>query len=138
MSKTSIIAHRGAFGYFPEHTIAGYSLALELGSDYIEPDLVLSKDNVFFAFHDILLDEISNIKEIENLKERKSIKLVDGEEVTGYFICDFTAKELKQIKISQRYTTTRSHYFDYLYEIPTLSEIVETVRSYYNPFQRLL
>jgi glycerophosphoryl diester phosphodiesterase len=138
MPKTNIIAHRGAFGHFPEHTIAGYNLALELGSDYVELDLVLSKDNIFFAFHDILLDEITNIKEIDILQQRISTRVVNGEEITGYFVCDFTSIELKQIKIRQRYLSTRSHYFDNIYEIPTLSEIVQMVKSYFNPFKRYL
>lgn len=59
--RTDIVSHRGANGYVPEHTLASYILAIELNADYIEPDLVLSKDGVFFAMHDILLDYMTNI-----------------------------------------------------------------------------
>jgi glycerophosphoryl diester phosphodiesterase len=59
--RTDAISHRGANGYIPEHTIAAYSLAIDLKADYIEPDLVLSSDGVFFAMHDILLDNMTNI-----------------------------------------------------------------------------
>ena len=68
--STQIISHRGASGYLPEHSLVSYELAIELGTDYIEPDLVLSKDGVFFAVHDVTLDETTNVADFPEYSSR--------------------------------------------------------------------
>jgi len=127
LNRSSIISHRGASGYLPEHSLAAYRLAIDLGTDYIEPDLVLSRDGIFFALHDILLDNTTNIIEFPQFKNRLQTRLVDGEVVTGYFVNDFSSTELKSLRVKQRLPNSRSNLTDSLFEIPTLEAIFELV-----------
>lgn len=121
--KTDVIAHRGASGYIPEHSLEGYSLAVSLGADYIEPDLVLSKDGIFFDLHDVLLDDTTNIIDFPQFANRSKTDTVEGVEFTGYFVSDFTAVELKMLRLKQRLPLTRSTLLDGFLEIPMLTEI---------------
>ena len=127
--RTAIIAHRGASGYLPEHSLASYLLAIDIGTDYIEPDLVLSKDGTFFALHDLLLDDVTNIKDFPEYQNRTTTRTVEGYSFTGYFVSDFTAKELKRLRLKQRLPDTRSTLFDGEFEIPLLTEIFDLVRD---------
>jgi len=93
-----VIAHRGASGYRPEHTLASYKLAIEQGADYIEPDLVSTMDGVLVARHE---NEISGTTDVTNHPEfaaRKSTKIVDGRSITGWFTEDSTLAELKTLR----------------------------------------
>lgn len=92
ISKT-IIAHRGASGYLPEHTLEGVAMAHSFGVDYIEPDIVLTKDNQAVVIHDIHLDTTTNVKSIFPKKHRS-----DGR----FYVIDFTLNELKQLKVNKR------------------------------------
>ena len=118
-----IISHRGASGYIPEHSIPAYKLAIDLQTDYIEPDLCLSKDGVFVALHDLLLDDTTNIASFPEYNNRKRTQLVDGKILTGYFVNDFTISELKELRLNQR-LPQRSQLYNGLFEIPTLDEIM--------------
>jgi glycerophosphoryl diester phosphodiesterase len=88
-----VIAHRGASGYLPEHTLEAAILAYTMGSDYIEQDLVLSKDGVAVVLHDIHLDTVTNVAKIFPNRHRD-----DGR----YYVLDFTLSELKQLKVHER------------------------------------
>ncbi len=126
-----IIAHRGASGYIPEHSIPAYQLAMDLNTNYIEPDLCLSKDGVFVALHDLLLDDTTNVASFPEYSNRKKTQEVDGQMLTGYFVSDFTIGELKQLGLNQR-LSQRTQTYNGLFQIPTLDEIVNLIQFQYN------
>ncbi len=120
-----IIAHRGASGYRPEHTIESYRLAIEQGADVIEPDLVMTKDRILVARHE---NEIGATTDAAaKFPDRKRTKVIDGQSTTGWFAEDFTLAELKQLRARER-LEFRSHRFDGRFEIPTFEEILVFVR----------
>ncbi len=122
-----VIAHRGASGDRPEHTLEAYKVAIEGGADFIEPDLVITKDGVLIARHEPILDGTTNVAEVFGA-DRKSTKLLDGVEVTAYFAEDFTLAEIKQLRAIQP-LSFRDPAFDGLYEIPTFKEVIELVQQ---------
>ena len=121
-----VIAHRGASGDFPEHTLAAYRAAIAAGADFIEPDLVITKDGVLIARHEPLLDDTTNVAEI--FPDRIATKNLDGTEITGYFAEDFTLAEIKQLRAVQS-RDFRDPNFDGLFEVPTLQEVIELVQE---------
>lgn len=117
----SIIGHRGASGYRPEHTLQSYELAIEQGADYIEPDLVMTKDNVLIARHE---NEISETTDVAvKFPERKKTKSIDGKEVTGWFTEDFTLAEIKTLRAKER-LPFRDQSFNGKFEVPTFDEVL--------------
>lgn len=122
-----VIAHRGASGDFPEHTLEAYRAAIAAGADFIEPDLVTTSDGVLIARHEPMLDDTTNVADVFG-PERQSTKLLDGFEVTAYFAEDFTLEEIKQLRAVQS-RDFRDPNFDGLFEIPTLQEVVELVQD---------
>jgi glycerophosphoryl diester phosphodiesterase len=114
-----VIAHRGASGYVPEHTLEAYAVAHAMGADYIEPDLVLTKDKVFVCLHDIHLDLTTNVKDV--FPDRKR---ADGK----YYAADFTLSEIKQMsaveRLPMRFPKGKSHF-----AIPTFVEMIELVQG---------
>ncbi|MEW5859258.1 MAG: glycerophosphodiester phosphodiesterase [Cyanobacteriota bacterium] len=126
-----VIGHRGASGYRPEHTLASYELAIEMGADYIEPDLVSTKDGVLIARHE---NEISGTTDVANRPEfanRKTTKTIDGKPVTGWFTEDFTLAEIKTLRAKERIPELRpgSTKYDGLYEVPTLQEVIDLAKK---------
>lgn len=119
-----IVGHRGACGYRPEHTLESYELAISMGADYIEPDLVISKDGVLIARHENEISETTDVA--EKFPSRKTTKKIDGKEITGWFTEDFTIKELKSLKAKER-LPFRSQDYNGKFEIPTFSEVLELV-----------
>lgn len=136
--KTKIIAHRGASSYIPEHSVAAYSVAVNLGADYIEPDLVLSSDGIFFALHDLLLDGVTDISQHPEFSDRLTSKIVEGKTYTGYFVSDFLSTELKTLRLRQRLPNTRSTLFDGLLEIPTFTEIIDAHKEFQSRSGRII
>ncbi len=124
-----IIAHRGAQYIYPEHTIKGYKKAIEIGADYIEPDLVLTKDGVFVARHEPFISGTTNVKDIPEFAHLKTTKVLDGIEVTDWFVSDFTLKELKILKAKQSWDN-RSKAYDDKFEIPTFEEIIALAKNF--------
>ncbi|NDJ26105.1 glycerophosphodiester phosphodiesterase [Nostoc sp. B(2019)] len=126
-----IIAHRGASGYRPEHTLAAYELAIALGSDYIEPDLVSTKDGVLIARHENEISETTNVASHPEFTNYKTTKIIDGESKTGWFTEDFTLAELKTLKAKERIPELRPQNtaYDGLFEIPTLQEIIDLAQQ---------
>lgn len=122
-----VIGHRGASGLLPEHTLEAYATAIAQGADFIEPDLVSTKDGVLIARHEPMLDDTTNVAEVFG-EDRMSTKLLDGEEVTAYFAEDFTLEEIKQLRAVQQ-LDFRSEEFDEAFEIPTFQEVIELVRE---------
>lgn len=124
-----VIAHRGASGYLPEHTLEGYRLAVELGADYIEPDVVMTSDGVAVARHDNVLNLTTDVADHPEFADRKTTKAVDGEEIEGWFSEDFTLAEIKSLRAIERIPDVRpaNTEFDGLYEVPTLDEVLALV-----------
>ncbi len=122
-----VIAHRGASGDFPEHTLEAYRAAIAAGADFIEPDLVTTSDGVLIARHEPMLDDTTNVAEVFG-PERQSTKLLDGFEVTAYFAEDFTLEEIKQLRAVQS-RDFRDPNFDGLFEIPTFQEVIELLQE---------
>ena len=121
-----VIAHRGASGHRPEHTLEGYRLAIEMGADFIEPDLVCTRDGVLIARHE---NEIGGTTDVaERFPTRRRTATVDGRAVTGWFAEDFTLAEIKTLRARER-LATRSHAYDGQFSIPTFEEVIELAQQ---------
>ena len=126
-----IIAHRGASGDRPEHTLAAYELAIDQGADFIEPDLVVTKDLELVSRHENELSgttDVANREEFDHLRREKTI---DGQRVAGWFAEDFTLEELRTLRAKERVPASRPENtrFNGLYQVPTFEEIVKLVRA---------
>ena len=124
-----VIGHRGASGDRPEHTLESYRLAIEQGADYIEPDLVSTRDGVLVARHE---NEISTTTDIASRPEfagRRTTKTIDGAPVTGWFTEDFTLAELKTLRAKERLPQVRGSAYDGRFEIPTLREVLDLAKQ---------
>ncbi len=126
-----LIAHRGASGERPEHTLASYERAIDAGADFIEPDLVPTKDLKLVARHDTELSDTTDVASREEFAGRKRTKDVEGRLVSGWFAEDFTLAELRTLRARERLTPLRpaNARFDGLYQIPTFEEIVALVKA---------
>lgn len=118
-----VVAHRGASGYLPDHTLEGYAKAIELGADYIEPDLVSTKDGVLIARHEPNLKDTTDVARHPEFAERKRTLKVDGAEEEGWFASDFTLAEIKTLRAVQP-RADRSKAFDGQFSIPTFDEVL--------------
>lgn len=123
-----VIAHRGASGYRPEHTLASYQLAIEFGADYIEPDLVATRDGHLIARHEPLLDDTTDVKSRPEFASRRTTKTLDGKQVTGYYASDFTLAEIRQLRAVQP-NPARSKEYDGKFTVPTFEEILDLVQQ---------
>jgi glycerophosphoryl diester phosphodiesterase len=121
-----VIAHRGASCYRPEHTLAAYALAIDMGADYIEPDLVSSRDSVLVARHENEIGETTDVA--ARFPNRRTTKTIDGRSVTGWFTEDFTYAELRILRARER-TESRSHAYDGQFLIPTFDEVLALADS---------
>jgi glycerophosphoryl diester phosphodiesterase len=122
-----IIGHRGASGYRPEHTLASYRLAAEQGADYIEPDLVSTRDGVLVARHEPEIGGTTNVADHPEFADRKTTKVVDGTSLTGWFTEDFTLAELKTLRAKERIPQLRpaNTAYDGRFEVPTFQEVLD-------------
>ena len=123
-----MIGHRGASGYLPEHTLESYRRAIQLGADFVEPDLVTTKDGHLVARHEPVMDNTTDVKTRREFASKRTTKTLDGIATTGFFVSDFTLEEIKQLRAIQPFAG-RSKEFDGLYQIPTLQEIIEMVQG---------
>jgi len=123
-----VIGHRGASGYRPEHTLASYELAIQMGADYIEPDIVSTKDGVLIARHENDISETTDVGNVREFANRKTTKKIDGREVTGWFTEDFTLAEIKTLRAKER-LPFRNHSYDSQFEIPTLQEVIDLAKQ---------
>ncbi|MGH8229540.1 MAG: glycerophosphodiester phosphodiesterase [Steroidobacteraceae bacterium] len=126
-----VIGHRGASGYVPEHTLVSYFLALEQGADYIEPDLVSTRDGVLVARHENEIGATTDVGRHPEFAARRTRKVIDGKTVEGWFTEDFTLEELKRLRARERIPEIRpgNARLDGELEIPTLEEILGLVRA---------
>ncbi len=127
----TVIAHRGASGYRPEHTLAAYRLAIAQGADMIEPDLVCTADGVLVARHENELGRTTDIASRADLADRRTTKLVDGEQVTGWFSEDLTFAELRTLRAVERLPELRpaSTVYDGRFLVPSLDEVLDLART---------
>ncbi|WP_121117507.1 glycerophosphodiester phosphodiesterase family protein [Croceibacterium ferulae] len=126
-----IIAHRGASGERPEHTLAAYDRAIDAGADFVEPDLVVTADGVLVARHENEIGSTTDVADHPEFVARRTTKVIDGVELTGWFAEDFTLAELRTLRARERIPQLRpaNARFDGLYQIPTLAEIIALVRA---------
>ena len=123
-----VIGHRGGgSGYLPEHTLEAYALGIELGADFVEPDLVATKDGHLVVRHEPDLTNTTNVKDLPQFVARKRTVMLDGVPVTGFFASDFTLAEIKQLRAVQP-VGVRDQGFNGRYTIPTLPEVIEFVK----------
>lgn len=113
LSSPIVIAHRGASGERPEHTIAAYQLAIAQGADVIEPDLVPTSDGVLVARHENEISETTDVADHPEFADRRTTKTIDGKELTGWFTEDFTVAELKTLRAKERLPLMRPGNRDY-------------------------
>jgi glycerophosphoryl diester phosphodiesterase len=125
-----VIGHRGASGYRPEHTLAAYKLAIDMGADYIEPDLVSTKDHVLVARHENEISGTTDVADHPEFADRKATKTIDGVAVTGWFTEDFTLAELRTLRAKERLPDIRpaNTAFDGLYQIPTFQQVINLAK----------
>jgi len=122
-----VIGHRGASGYRPEHTLASYELAARMGADFMEPDLVPTKDGVLVCRHEPEIGGTTNVADHPEFAARKKTAILDGTAVTGWFTEDFTLAELKTLRAKERLPQVRQHntMWDGRFEIPTFQELLD-------------
>ena len=121
--KPLVIGHRGAAGYLPDHTLEGYRRAVEMGADFIEPDLVATKDGVLVARHEPNIVATTDVKDRPEFAKRKRKAVVDGFEEEGWFVSDFTLAELKTLRAVQP-LSDRDQRYNGQFAIPTFEEVL--------------
>lgn len=126
-----VIAHRGASGERPEHTLMAYRLAIEEGADFIEPDLVATKDGHLVVRHENEIGGTTDVARRPEFAARKTSKTIDGQKVEGWFTEDFTLAELKTLRTRERLPQLRpgSAKFDGREAIPTYQEVVDLAKA---------
>ena len=122
-----VIGHRGASGYLPEHTLEGYALAIELGADFIEPDLVATKDGHLIARHEPNIINTTDVATRDEFKSRKRVVKLDGVDEEGFFASDFTLAEIKTLRAKQAFGE-RPQQFNGKFEIPTFDEVIHLAK----------
>ena len=129
--KPEVFGHRGACACRPEHTLASYALAIADGADYVEPDLVITKDGVLVARHENNIAETTDVKSRPEFSGRRTTKTVDGEPVTGWFTEDFTLAELKTLRAVERLPQVRPQNtrYDGEFQVPTFEEYLDFVAA---------
>jgi glycerophosphoryl diester phosphodiesterase len=122
-----VIGHRGASGYRPEHTLASYELAIALGADFVEPDLVITRDGALVARHENEISETTDVADRSDFRGRRTTKRIDGRQVSGWFVEDFTFEEIKTLRARER-LPFRDRSWDGRFEVPTFQEVLDLAR----------
>ena len=122
--KPPVVAHRGASALLPEHTLAAYARAIDDGADYIEPDLVATRDGVLVARHENEIGGTTDVAQRPEFASRKRRQVIDGETSEGWFTEDFTLAELKTLRARERLPELRDTSHDGRYEIATLEDVI--------------
>lgn len=127
-ARPLVVGHRGASGYRPEHTLESYQLAIDMGADFIEPDLVATKDGVLVARHEPNITNTTDVATRAEFADRKTTKVVDGVSEEGWFASDFTLAELKTLFAKQA-NAARDQSYNQMYRIPTLQEVLDRAKA---------
>ena len=130
-SRVIVIAHRGASGERPEHTLESYQRAIDQGADYIEPDLVMTRDGILVARHENEIGGTTDVEHHPEFANRRRSQVIDGETMTGWFTEDFTLAELKTLRARERLPDLRpaNRAFDGRFTVPTFAEILQLARD---------
>ncbi|HWU76712.1 MAG TPA: glycerophosphodiester phosphodiesterase [Rhodanobacter sp.] len=123
--RVQVIAHRGASAWRPEHTLAAYGKAIADGADFIEPDLVMTRDGVMVARHENEIGGTTDVAGHPAFARRETTRTIDGKPVTGWFTEDFSLAELKTLRARERLPQMRSTTFDGQFQVVTLDEIID-------------
>jgi len=133
-----VIGHRGAAGYLPDHTLPGYALAIKLGADYIEPDLVSTKDGYLVARHEPNIVATTDVADHPEFADRKrSVSIDGGAPEEGWFVSDFTLAELRTLRAKQPFDD-RPQRFNGKFRIPTLEEVIALAKRYSKRYHRTI
>jgi glycerophosphoryl diester phosphodiesterase len=124
-----VIAHRGASGERPEHTLEAYRLGIEQGADFVEPDLVATKDGVLVCRHENEISGTTDVASHPEFAARRATKTVDGASVSGWFTEDFTLAELKTLRARERLPELRGTAFDGRFEVPAFEELLQLLAT---------
>jgi glycerophosphoryl diester phosphodiesterase len=129
VSRVIVIGHRGASGERPEHTLESYRLAIEEGADFVEPDLVMTKDGVLIARHEPEIGGTTNVADHPEFASRRRSQVIDGERMDGWFTEDFTLAEIKTLRARERLPQIRpaNVAYDGKFQVPTFEEILQLV-----------
>ncbi|KHN65800.1 glycerophosphodiester phosphodiesterase [Acinetobacter calcoaceticus] len=140
LPKILVVGHRGASALRPEHTLASYQKAIDDGADFIEPDLVSTKDGVLVTRHENEIGGTTNVSTLSQFADRKITKNIDGKDLTGWFTEDFTLSELQQLKARERipeFRPANTAYND-LYPVPTLEQVIELAEANYKKTGKII
>jgi glycerophosphoryl diester phosphodiesterase len=126
MTAPLVLAHRGASGYRPEHTVAAYELSVAMGADYIEPDLVMTRDGVLVDRHEPEIGSTTDVASRPEFADRRTTKALDGTSVTGWWVEDFTLEEFKTLRAIERLPKVRpaNMAYDGQQAVPTFAELL--------------
>jgi glycerophosphoryl diester phosphodiesterase len=129
-AKPLVIGHRGAPGYRPEHTLASYELAARMGADYVEPDLVSTKDGVLVARHENEIGGTTDVADHPEFAGRRTTKTIDGVAISGWFTEDFTLAELRTLRAKERIPEIRQRNTIYngRFQVPTFQEVIDLTK----------
>ena len=128
-STPTLYAHRGASALFPEHTLAAYARAIQDGADFVEPDLVCTRDGVLVARHEYAITDTTDVAGRAEFAGRKTKKVIDGQAHEGWFVSDFTLSELKNLRAVERLPKLRGTTHDGQFQIVSLEEIIDFVAA---------
>lgn len=136
----TVFGHRGAAGYRPEHTASGYRLGAQMGADYLEPDLVPTKDGQLVDRHEPEIGGTTDVASHPEFANRKRTVTIDGVKTTGWFTFDFTLKELRRLRAVERIPAIRQHntLYNGLDPVPTLQEDIDQVRALSKEYGRTI
>ncbi|MGN2484523.1 glycerophosphodiester phosphodiesterase [Acinetobacter calcoaceticus] len=140
LPKILVVGHRGASALRPEHTLASYQKAIDDGADFIEPDLVSTKDGVLVTRHENEIGGTTNVSTLSQFADRKITRNIDGKDLTGWFTEDFTLSELQQLKARERipeFRPANTAYND-LYPVPTLEQVIELAEANYKKTGKII
>jgi glycerophosphoryl diester phosphodiesterase len=129
--RVEVLGHRGACAWRPEHTLASYALAIRDGADFIEPDLVCTRDGVLVARHENNLTETTDVAQHAAFASRRTRKTIDGQTEEGWFVEDFSLSELKRLRAVERIPKIRpgNTVYDGRFQVPTFEEVIDFVAA---------
>ena len=135
-----VFGHRGASGYRPEHTLAAYDLAIGQGADFIEPDLVSTRDGVLVARHENDISGTTDVADHPEFADRRTAKVIDDQQIDGWFTEDFTLAELRTLRAKERLPKVRpaNTAYDGRFPIPTFDEVLAFARAESRRFGRTI
>lgn len=128
-AKATLYAHRGASALRPEHTLASYAKAIQDGADFIEPDLVCTKDGILVARHENAITDTTDVARRSEFASRRNRKVIDGEAHEGWFVSDFTLAELKTLRAVERLPKLRGAAYDGQFQLVTFEEVIDFVAA---------